>query len=83
MALKMIQTGDGQQAPLIQTPVNQYVAKRRPVEHSCKCGHKEMIVPPCCSEGVMVWTCKCGTKYRMIFQGEGRACGESIYKGVF
>lgn len=70
-------------APLLLTPFDTtlYTAKRRPVAHSCACGHREMLVPPC-GKGEMVWTCPCGTRYRMTFAGEGGACTESVFKAV-
>jgi hypothetical protein len=70
-------------APLIVTPIRKnYEAKRRPIEHRCgKCGHNEMIVPPC-GKGEMVWHCLCGMAYRITFAGEGAATHDSIYKGL-
>jgi len=67
--------------PRIITPERQYTAKRRPFEHSCKCGHREMIVPPC-GMGEIIWNCSCGVRYRLCFAGKGSQCTESIFVGA-
>ena len=67
--------------PVLISPTNHFTAKRSPIEHACDCGHREMIVPPC-GEGVILWVCTCGLKWRIDFKGSGHACGEVLSKGV-
>jgi len=67
--------------PVLITPTNRFTARRKPIEHACDCGHREMIVPPC-GEGVIIWVCSCGQRWRIDFKGSGFACGETILKGV-
>ena len=72
--------------PLItgSAKIRTFTAKRRPVTHTCDCGHTEDLVLPCARHGEMRWQCsKCGAWYKMTFQGEGTTAGESIFKGVF
>lgn len=66
---------------ILVKPKDTYVAKRVPINHACKCGWSEMVVPPC-GQGVIYWSCECGRKYRMEFKGKGLGAGHSIAKGI-